>query len=93
MKNKKGLLYTKMKIFHFKEKIDSLLQTLKNMSLTQRKKYLRIDPVRADIILAGTVILKQFLEIFGFDKILISDKSLRWGVLEQIKAKMFNKKT
>lgn len=66
--------------------INSLLERLRNMSLVQRRRFMKIDPKRADIIIAGTVILKQFMEKFGFKDIVISDKSLRWGVLEQIKA-------
>ena len=70
------------------KKINSLLEKLSNMPLAQRKGFMKIDPQRADIIIAGTVILKQFMEQFGFKDIVISDKSLRWGVLEQIRAKL-----
>lgn len=36
---------------------------------------------RADIILSGTLILKCFMEKFGFDKLTISTKGLRYGIL------------
>ena len=68
--------------------INSLLERLRNMSLVQRRRFMKIDPKRADIIIAGTVILKQFMEKFGFKDIVISDKSLRWGVIEQIRAEL-----
>ncbi|OGC77579.1 MAG: hypothetical protein A2145_05600 [candidate division Zixibacteria bacterium RBG_16_40_9] len=71
-----------------KSKINSLLYTLENMSLAERKRYLKVDPERADIIIGGTIILKQFMETFGFPDILISDKSLRWGVLEELSSKL-----
>lgn len=74
-----GLVLTKSKII-------SLLNKLQKMSMAERRNYMKVDPERADIIVAGTIILKQFIEIFGFDDILISDKSLRWGVLEEIRA-------
>lgn len=70
------------------KKINSLSEKLSNMSLAQRRRFLQIDPKRADIIIAGTAILKQFMEQFGFKNIVISDKSLRWGVLEQIRAEL-----
>ncbi len=75
-----------------KSKIKGLLHTLKNTSLAERKRYLKVDPEQAGIIIAGTIILKQFMEIFGFQDILISDKSLRWGVLEEIRAKLPKKR-
>ncbi len=71
-----------------KSRINSLLYNLENMSPAARKRYLKVDPQRADIIIGGTIILKQFMETFGFPDILISDKSLRWGVLEKIKTKL-----
>ncbi|EQB62908.1 MAG: hypothetical protein RBG1_1C00001G0487 [candidate division Zixibacteria bacterium RBG-1] len=69
-------------------KINYLLEKLSNMSLAQRRRFMKIDPQRADIIIAGTAILQQFMEQFGFTDIIISDKSLRWGVLEQIRAEL-----
>ena len=35
---------------------------------------------RADIIIPGTVILKCFMEKFGFNKLTITTKGLRYGV-------------
>ena len=74
------------------ESINSLLEKLKSMSLVQRRRFLQIDPQRADIIIAGTVILQQYMEQFGFKDIAISDKSLRWGILEQMRAVLRHKK-
>lgn len=74
------------------ESINSLLEKLKSMSLVQRRRFLQIDPQRADIIIAGTVILQQFMEQFGFKDIAISDKSLRWGILEQMRAGLRHKR-
>jgi len=70
------------------KKINSLLEKLSHMSLVQRRRFMKIDPKRADIIIAGAVILKQFMEQFEFEHIVISDKSLRWGVLEQVRDKL-----
>lgn len=76
-----------------KSKIHSLLSTLQKMPLAQRRRFMKIDPQRADIISAGTAILKQFMEQFGFQDIVISDKSLRWGILEQVRAGLRHKRT
>lgn len=40
-----------------------------------------VDAKRADIILAGAVILEQFVEVFGVSELVFSDYALREGVL------------
>lgn len=74
------------------KKINSLLEKLKSMSLAQRRNFMKIDPKRSDIVIAGTVILQQFMEQFEFKDIVISDKSLRWGILEQVRAGLRHKR-
>jgi len=59
---------------------DFLLQ-LSALTLAQRKKLLRLDPARADIIVAGTAILFSFMQKFGFRQVKVSDKGVRWGLL------------
>ncbi len=39
-----------------------------------------VPPLRADVILAGTIILEKFCENFALNKVLVSDKGLRYGV-------------
>jgi len=73
------------------KKINFVLEKLKNMSLVQRKEFMKVDPQRADIIIAGTIILREFMKRFGFEDMVISDKSLRWGVLEQVRAGLYHK--
>ncbi|MGQ9818360.1 MAG: Ppx/GppA phosphatase family protein [Candidatus Kapaibacteriales bacterium] len=40
-----------------------------------------IHPMRADVILAGTLILEGFCNYFGLDGVVVSDKGLRYGVI------------
>lgn len=44
------------------------------------EKY-NIHPMRADIILAGTLILENFCDYFGLKGVFVSDKGLRYGVI------------
>ncbi len=41
---------------------------------------LYVPPLRADVILAGTIILEKFCENFNINKVIVSDKGLRYGV-------------
>jgi exopolyphosphatase/guanosine-5'-triphosphate,3'-diphosphate pyrophosphatase len=40
-----------------------------------------LSPARADVILAGALILETFLDLYHFTEILVSDRGLRYGVL------------
>lgn len=40
-----------------------------------------IPPMRADVILAGTLILESFCDYFGLKGVIVSDKGLRYGVI------------
>ena len=57
------------------------LKRLAALPLAQRKQALRLDPDRADIILAGLVILDSLLEISGLDELTAMDAGLLEGIL------------
>ncbi|GAC1363371.1 MAG: Ppx/GppA phosphatase family protein [Actinomycetota bacterium] len=54
---------------------------LKDPSVPSRAKLAGLDPRRADIVLAGALILEQVYEVFGITSMLFSDYALREGVL------------
>jgi exopolyphosphatase/guanosine-5'-triphosphate,3'-diphosphate pyrophosphatase len=62
-------------------KIRHLYQKLSSMNLPLRRKLLKIEPKRADVIVAGCSILLSFMPFFKFDRIVVSDRSLRWGLI------------
>ena len=51
----------------------------------QRLKLPGLHPGRAEVIIAGGMILQAVMERFGLDKLTVSDQGLRWGlVLEMV---------
>ena len=50
-------------------------------NLNQRKKIKGLDSKRAEIILAGTIICEQIMIKYNLEKIKVSDRGLRWGLL------------
>ena len=66
---------------------DSEIEDIKNKfeysNLKQRKKIKGLDSKRAEVILAGTIICKKIMEKYKLEKILVSDRGLRWGLLYQ----------
>ena len=65
--------------------IEDILSRMKGLPLTERKKMIKIDPSRADILPAGTIILRTIMTLTGFEEIFVSDRGLRWGIaLEEL---------
>jgi exopolyphosphatase / guanosine-5'-triphosphate,3'-diphosphate pyrophosphatase len=61
--------------------IEHILNKMSSMGLEEIYSMGNYMEGRADIILPGTLILKCFMNKFGFDKILVSTKGLRYGIL------------
>jgi len=60
--------------------ITTILNRLYLVSLSERKNILDFDPERADIIIAGMIILKSIMKTGNFQSIRISDSGLRFGL-------------
>lgn len=82
--NKKLKKYSSSKVHGSRLKIDSL-QTLINelavKSVTDRQTMPGMEPLRADVIFAGSLLLFEIIRYFKQDTTLISDRGLRYGVL------------
>ncbi len=63
--------------------IDALLERLGRVSEKERKKIINFDPQRADIIIAGMIIVRSIMELGNFNSIIISDSGLRFGLAVQ----------
>jgi len=61
--------------------LEKMASVLAERTVDQRRQLPGLDPRRADIILAGTLLLLQALRYIGSDRIDISTRGLRWGVL------------
>ncbi len=59
-------------------------QFIKNQ-ISGLKKIKGLDSKRAEIILAGCIICEKIMEKYKIKKILVSDKGLRWGVLQSLR--------
>jgi exopolyphosphatase/guanosine-5'-triphosphate,3'-diphosphate pyrophosphatase len=61
--------------------LDKIVAELARLSVAERQKLAGLNPARADVILAGAVLLQIFMNVFGFAQLLVSDRGLRYGVL------------
>jgi len=65
-------------------KIISMLKSFLEKDLEERKKIVGIDSRRADIIIAGTIILKVILEHLNIKKITVSENDILDGIIYSI---------
>lgn len=63
------------------EDVERMSERFAAISHAEREKIPGLDPGRADIILAGTIILGQTLNRLGLDGCDVSARGLRWGIL------------
>ena len=63
------------------DELDRLINELASRSILERMSLPGLDAKRADIILAGAIILSQALAHAGSDRLSVSSRGLRWGVL------------
>jgi exopolyphosphatase/guanosine-5'-triphosphate,3'-diphosphate pyrophosphatase len=63
------------------EELDTLIRYLSNLPLQIRREVQGLNPERADIIIAGAVILHEILKATRMNEIITSTRSLRDGLL------------
>jgi exopolyphosphatase/guanosine-5'-triphosphate,3'-diphosphate pyrophosphatase len=66
--------------------LDGEVARLPRATQAERETFVGLDPRRADVILAGALILQAIAERAGVDSILVSDRGIRWGLLYELVA-------
>jgi len=64
-----------------RKRIQELLDRLCSLPLGRRREIVGLEPARADVIVAGTLLTREILDLFAFDELTVSDGGLREGVL------------
>lgn len=63
-----------------KENLEKLIEVFAKKKITERQAMPGMEPLRADVILAGALILREILRFFKKDRAVISDRGVRYGV-------------
>ncbi len=63
------------------ETIDEIYNKFKKLSIDEIGKIPQISKGREDVIFSGILILRDFMEKFNFDKIIASDRGVRYGAI------------
>lgn len=61
--------------------LHEIVMTLIRLPIAERKNLPGLNPARADVILAGAMLLETFMKIYGFNRIVVSNRGLRHGVI------------
>ncbi len=61
-----------------------IIGSLGRLRVEERKQLAGLDPRRADVIFAGAMILLRTAERAGLTEVVVSDRGVRWGVLEEL---------
>jgi exopolyphosphatase/guanosine-5'-triphosphate,3'-diphosphate pyrophosphatase len=61
--------------------LEGLLARLAALPLSERARLPGMEPKRADVIVAGCVLVLEALRATGFDRLTVSDRGVRWGLL------------
>jgi len=64
-----------------RQKLGELIIELRRRTVAERCELPGLSPARADVILAGAIILETFLDLYQFPELMVSDRGLRYGVL------------
>jgi exopolyphosphatase / guanosine-5'-triphosphate,3'-diphosphate pyrophosphatase len=63
-----------------KDHVKDLIKKLNSMTISERKKLKGIDAPRADVIMAGALILEHVIDICGLDSVTVSCRGVRYGL-------------
>lgn len=63
------------------DEVEALVLRLSAMSVKERAALPGMEPKRADVILAGAIVVAEAMRATGFDRLTVSDRGVRWGLL------------
>ena len=60
---------------------EALYTRLGALTTAERARLRGMEPKRADVIVAGCAIVLEAMRLLGFDRLTVSDRGVRWGLL------------
>lgn len=67
-----------------REALSEAIATLARMSNAERRQLAAIDPRRADVIVAGALIVDEICAAADVERIIVSDRGVRWGLARKL---------
>jgi len=63
--------------------VDRQIELYRTRTADERRELAGLQPKRAEVILAGACVVRTVLEKLGCDSLIVSDRGLRHGLLEE----------
>ena len=70
-----------------REALDDQIARLRVGTQAARERIVGLDPRRADVILAGALILQRIAAAAGVAEVQVSDRGIRWGLMQELARK------
>jgi exopolyphosphatase/guanosine-5'-triphosphate,3'-diphosphate pyrophosphatase len=67
-----------------RQRVDELARMLAALPLAERKALRGLEPKRADVIVAGALIVERVMHFAGARELVVSDRGVRWGLVEEL---------
>ena len=64
-----------------RDEVSAAVAELAALTVEQRRQLPAIDPKRADVIVAGAVLVEELLRFHGIEAMTVSDRGVRWGLV------------
>jgi exopolyphosphatase / guanosine-5'-triphosphate,3'-diphosphate pyrophosphatase len=64
-----------------RDDLERLFERLGAMTVAERARVPGMEPKRADVIVAGAAVVLEAMHALGFDRLTVSDRGVRWGLL------------
>ena len=61
--------------------IERQVQLYESKTIAERKQIAGLEPKRADVILAGALLIERIMKLCGMDEVIVSDQGIRYGLL------------
>jgi exopolyphosphatase/guanosine-5'-triphosphate,3'-diphosphate pyrophosphatase len=63
------------------DEVEALVERLAALPVAERARVPGMEPKRADVIVAGAVVVAEAMRRLGFDRLTVSDRGVRWGLV------------
>jgi exopolyphosphatase/guanosine-5'-triphosphate,3'-diphosphate pyrophosphatase len=63
------------------EQVEALALRLGSLTVAERRVLPGMEPKRADVILAGALVVVEGMRAAGYDRLTVSDRGVRWGLI------------
>jgi len=64
-----------------RDALEEILARLAAMPVADRTRVPGMEPKRADVIVAGALVVLEAMSLGGFTRLIVSDRGVRWGLL------------